>query len=97
MASAHIEIDGASTRQNRILRTFIDQLQGVQNDVDQIKATFDQLALGADWPALAVALKRNRTRRRSHIQPHRQRPNRTQRHLHHPAARETWLTKTFAS
>ena len=56
MASAHIEIDGASTRQNRILRTFIDQLQNTQDQVDQIKASYDQLALGADWPALAVAL-----------------------------------------
>lgn len=56
MASAHIEIDGHSTRHNRQLRTLVDHLQDVQEQVDKIKATYDQLALGADWEALRVAL-----------------------------------------
>lgn len=56
MASAHIEIVGSVSRHNRELRNFLDQLQVVVDKVDEIKATYDQLALGADWPALAAAL-----------------------------------------
>lgn len=56
MASAHIEINGTATRLNAELRRFIDQLQEVADKVDEIKATYDQLALGSDWAALADAL-----------------------------------------
>jgi tRNA A37 N6-isopentenylltransferase MiaA len=56
MASAHIEVVGAAGRHNRALREFLEQLQRTQDQVDRLKATYDQLALGSDWVALAEAL-----------------------------------------
>jgi hypothetical protein len=56
MASAHIEVTGNTTRLSGQLRAFVNSLQRVQADVNQIKATYDQLALGGDWPALRDAL-----------------------------------------
>lgn len=56
MASAHIEIVGSVSRHNRQLRNFVDQLQTIVDEVAQIKATYDQMALGGDWAALATAL-----------------------------------------
>ena len=55
MASAHIEITG-NGRLNNELRVFINHMQRTQEMADRLKATFDQLALGADWEALADGL-----------------------------------------
>lgn len=56
MASAHINIEGNSTRLNRELRQFVDRLQQIVDDAGKMKATYDQLALGEDWIALRDAL-----------------------------------------
>lgn len=56
MASAHIEVNGTGSRLNQQLRSFIDRLQEVQDDAERLKATLDQVALGADWEALQTAL-----------------------------------------
>ncbi len=56
MASAHIEITGSVTRHNSKLRTFVDQLQSVQDKAAQLKAAYDQAALGNDWEALRDTL-----------------------------------------
>lgn len=56
MASAHIEISPSATRLSGELSRFIRQLQNVVDDSDRLKEIFDQIALGTDWPALAVAL-----------------------------------------
>lgn len=56
MASAHIEIVGNETRSAGQLRRFIDSLQNIVDDVDKLKAVYDQAALGADWDGLAVLL-----------------------------------------
>ncbi len=56
MASAHILINGTGSRHNRLLREFVDDLVAVRNDAIQLKAVFDQAALGGDWQALATLL-----------------------------------------
>lgn len=55
MASAYIDI-GTSTRQAAQTRSAIDQLQRTVDTFDQMKALFDQAALGGDWVALGALL-----------------------------------------
>jgi hypothetical protein len=55
MASAYIDI-GTSTRQSSETRAAIDSLQSVVDRFDQLKALFDQAALGGDWASLAALL-----------------------------------------
>lgn len=54
--SAHIEVTGSATRLNGHLRQFVDRLQAIQDDADQLKAVFDQAALGGDFAGLGSAL-----------------------------------------
>lgn len=56
MASAHIEIPGASaSRLSGDLRQLIDQLQRTVDHATRVKAVADQVASGADWTALGAA------------------------------------------
>jgi hypothetical protein len=55
MASAYIDI-GTSTRQASQTRSAIDQLQRTVDTFDQLKALFDQAALGGDWVSLGALL-----------------------------------------
>lgn len=55
MASAYIDI-GTSTRQASQTRSAIDQLQRTVDTFDQLKALFDQAALGSDWVSLGALL-----------------------------------------
>lgn len=55
MASAYIDI-GTSTRQASATRSAIDQLQRTVDTFDQLKALFDQAALGGDWVSLGALL-----------------------------------------
>lgn len=55
MASAYIDI-GTSTRQASTTRSAIDQLQRTVDTFDQLKALFDQAALGSDWVSLGALL-----------------------------------------
>lgn len=55
MASAYIDI-GTSTRQASQTRSAIDQLQHTVDTFDQLKALFDQAALGGDWVSLGALL-----------------------------------------
>ena len=52
MASAHIQINGTGSRHNQKLRQFVDELIAVKNEAGNLKAAFDQAALGGDWAAL---------------------------------------------
>ena len=56
MSSAHIEITGTASRLSADVRSTIDQLELLQDRFNNIKAIMDQVALGADWPALATKL-----------------------------------------
>ncbi len=56
MASAHIEINGTGSRHNVQLRRLVDDLVAVRAGAEQLKAVFDQTALGGDWAALAGLL-----------------------------------------
>lgn len=56
MASAHIQINGTGSRHNRELRELVDQLVAVRNAAEQLKAVFDQAALGGNWQSLATLL-----------------------------------------
>jgi hypothetical protein len=56
MASAHIEISGSATRLNGKLRSLLDQVQDVGERSAQLKAIFDQVALGGDFASLGEAL-----------------------------------------
>ncbi len=56
MASAHIAINGTSGRHNQQVRRLVDDLVSVRQRAEQLKAVFDQTALGNDWPALAALL-----------------------------------------
>ena len=56
MASAHIAINGTSGRHNQQVRRLVDDLVSVRQRAEQLKAVFDQTALGGDWPALAALL-----------------------------------------
>ena len=55
MTSAYIDI-GTSTRQASATRSAIDQLQRTVDTFDQLKALFDQAAMGGDWVALGALL-----------------------------------------
>ena len=52
MASAHIQINGTGSRHNQKVRQFVDELIAVKNEATNLKATFDQAALGGDWATL---------------------------------------------
>ena len=52
MASAHIQINGTGSRHKQKLRQFVDELIAVKNEATNLKATFDQAALGGDWATL---------------------------------------------
>ena len=56
MASQHIEIAGNSTRLNGKLRSFVNHIISAGNLSGELKATFDQVAQGADYEALRNAL-----------------------------------------
>lgn len=56
MASAHIEVPATASRLSADVRSAIDRLQSLQDDFASVKAVMDQVALGADWAALAVKL-----------------------------------------
>lgn len=55
MSSAHILIDSGSQHSAQ-LRVFVDDLYEVQDKARRLKATYDQAALGSDWPALAALI-----------------------------------------
>lgn len=55
MTSAYIDI-GTSTRQSSQTRSAIDQLQRTVDTFDQLKALFDQAAMGSDWVSLGALL-----------------------------------------
>ena len=55
MASTHIELIGTETRLAREFRSFVDQLQNLQNAARELKATADQAAAGSDWTGLRAA------------------------------------------
>ena len=55
MASAYIDFPSGTT-QNARLKAFISALLTVKQNGNQIKAVFDQIALGGDWASLATAL-----------------------------------------
>ena len=52
MASAHIQINGTGSRHNQKVRQFVDELIAVRSEAENLKATFDQAALGGDWATL---------------------------------------------
>ncbi len=56
MASAHILINGTSSRHNVQVREFVDDVVSVRDRAKHLKAVFDQAALGGDWAALAELL-----------------------------------------
>lgn len=56
MASAYIDISSTASRQSAETRAAIDQLQNVVQKFDELKAMFDQAALGGDWTALGGLL-----------------------------------------
>jgi hypothetical protein len=56
MASAYIDISGTATRQSGQVRSAIDTLQRTIDDFDQLKAWFDQAAMGGDWVTLGALL-----------------------------------------
>lgn len=56
MASAHIDITGTASRLSADVRNAVDLLETLQDRFSDIKAIMDQVALGADWPALAIKL-----------------------------------------
>lgn len=53
MASAYIDISTSASRISSQARSAIDQLKRVKDDWDNLKLTFDQIALGGDYTALA--------------------------------------------
>ena len=52
MASAHIQINGTGSRHKQKVRRFVDELIAVRSEAENLKATFDQAALGGDWATL---------------------------------------------
>ena len=56
MASAHIQINGTGSRHNQKLRQFVDELIAVKNEAGNLKAAFDQAALGGDWAAMSSSV-----------------------------------------
>ena len=56
MASAYIDISTTASRQSGDTRQAIDMLQDVVDRFDELKAMFDQAALGGDWVALGGLL-----------------------------------------
>ena len=56
MASAHIAVNGVGSRHNEQLRRLVDDLVRLRGNAKQLKAVFDQTALGGDWAALAALL-----------------------------------------
>ena len=56
MASAHIEISSTASRLSADTRQAVDQLRTLQDRFTDIKAIFDQVALGGDWTSLATKL-----------------------------------------
>ena len=55
MASAHIELTGNETRLAGQFRSFVDQLQTVQNTARELKAIADQAAADSDWAGMRAA------------------------------------------
>lgn len=55
MASAHIELD-STVRLGGNLRSLINELRQAQEDIDEAKSVYDQLAMGGDFAALGAAL-----------------------------------------
>lgn len=47
MASAHIAINGLSGRHNQQVRRLVDDIVSVRQRAEQMKAVFDQAALGS--------------------------------------------------
>lgn len=47
MASAHIAINGLSGRHNQQVRRLVDDIVSVRQRAEQLKAVFDQAALGS--------------------------------------------------
>ena len=56
MASAYIRLDGTAGRYASSVRRLVDILRDAQELAQECKDVGDQIALGGDWPALAVAL-----------------------------------------
>lgn len=56
MANQHIEFSRTATRLSGVLGANIDQLRRASDEMRQLKAVFDQIAAGTDFPALATAL-----------------------------------------
>jgi len=56
MSSSHIEITGTASRLAADVRVAVDNLELLQDRFSDLKAIMDQVALGADWPALATKL-----------------------------------------
>lgn len=55
MASQWIEIVGSESRVSGKIRSVVDNTRRLVEEVDRLKDTLDQIAAGADWPALAAA------------------------------------------
>jgi hypothetical protein len=55
MASTHIELQGNETRLAAHFRSFVDDLQRVQNNSERLKAIADQAAADSDWAGLRAA------------------------------------------
>lgn len=55
MASTWIKLVGDEAPKAREFRSFVDQLQAVQNASRKLKSVADQAAAGTDWPGLRAA------------------------------------------
>lgn len=56
MASSYIDISGSATTHSGELLSFIRQLRQLAEQAAELKGRYDQMAMGADWAALATYL-----------------------------------------
>ena len=56
MASAHIEITSTASRLSADVRSAVDRLEALQDDMANVKSIMDQVAMGGDWATLATYL-----------------------------------------
>ena len=54
--SSHIEVTPSASRLSADVRSFIDTLERIVNDVGDIKSIMDQVALGGDYDSLGTKL-----------------------------------------
>ena len=56
MASQHIEIQATASRLSADVRLAVDTLRDLQSRIIKVTDILNQVAIGGDWPAVAVKL-----------------------------------------